>query len=270
MANSTPLQQKFLKKYGPWALITGASSGIGRELAQELAQSKFNLVLSARNEVHLNELATQLRKEFNIEVKCIPTDLSSENGIEQLKKQTQEINIGLLIAAAGYGTSGTFIKNELKDEINMLRLNNETVLSLTRHFGKIFTQQKRGGIILFSSIVAFQGSPYAAHYAATKAYVQTLAEGIRVELKPFGVDVLAVAPGPVNTGFAARANMQMKVTLKPKDLVLPILKALGKQTTVFPGWLSKLFGYSLMLTPRFFKIRILGIVMKEMSIAKKV
>ena len=128
--------------------------------------------------------------------------------------------------------------------------------------------QKRGGIILLSSIVAFQGVPGSANYAATKAYVQSLAEGLALELKPFGVDVLAVAPGPVNTGFAKRAGMHMGKALAAKDIAQVSLNALGKRTTTRPGWLSKLLGYSLAMLPRWGRTRVLKQVMRGMAKAK--
>ncbi len=144
-----------------------------------------------------------------------------------------------MIVSAGYGTSGLFVDGSLHSEINMLKVNCEALLSLTHYFSQQFVQHKRGGIILMSSIVAFQGTPYSSNYAATKAYVQTLAEGLAAELKPFGVDVLAAAPGPVESGFGKRANMKMLMSLKPSQVGVQILKALGCKTTVLPGLLTK-------------------------------
>ncbi|MBC7387890.1 MAG: SDR family NAD(P)-dependent oxidoreductase [Opitutaceae bacterium] len=117
---------------------------------------------------------------------------------------------------------------------------------MTHYFSQQFANQKCGVIILLSSIVAFHGSPYAV----TKAYVQTLAEGIAEELKPYGADVLADAPGPVESGFSKRANMNMSMSLKPDQVAVPILKVLGKKTTVLPGLLTKILVYSLRMVPR--------------------
>jgi short-subunit dehydrogenase len=136
---------------------------------------------------------------------------------------------------------------------------------LTHHFSRKFKEQKRGGIILLSSLVAFQGVPYSANYAATKAYVQSLAEGLYHELKPFDVDVLAAAPGPVASGFAEVANMQMSMSLKPSDVGIPILRALGRTSTVLPGFLSKLLVYSLRTAPRSLKVRIMQLIMGGMT-----
>jgi len=122
-----------------------------------------------------------------------------------------------------------------------------------------------GGIVLMSSLLAFQGTPGSAHYAATKAYVQSLAEGLREELRPLGVAVVASAPGPIATGFAARANMRMSMSLGPRVVAAQTLAALGRKTTVRPGWLSKLLGWSLATAPRGLKVKIIGRVMAGMT-----
>jgi uncharacterized protein len=268
MKISGRLKTHLYKQYGPWALITGASSGIGLELSRLLAESGLNLVINARNEAALINVTNTLSEHYPVEIKVVAADVSQQQGIDKLKQETAALPIGLLVAAAGYGSSGQFIQSEPETERNMLHVNCEAVLSLTHHFGQRFVKQQRGGIILLSSMVGFQGAPYTAHYAATKAYVQTLAEGIHAELKPFGVDVLAVAPGPVQTGFANRANMVMPMALSTEQVGLPILKALGKQTTVFPGFLSKLLVYSLRLLPRWGKIKVMAKVMRGMTTRK--
>jgi uncharacterized protein len=147
----------------------------------------------------------------------------------------------------------------------MLNVNCRELLGLSWHFGRRFLKRGCGGIVLMSSIVGFQGTPFAAHYAATKAYVQTLAEALFVELAPLGIDVLAAAPGPTHSGFAARAGMRPGAALKPDDIAQPILTALGHQSTVLPGFLSKLLTYSLMPLPRWARVRIMGGVMNSMT-----
>jgi short-subunit dehydrogenase len=124
----------------------------------------------------------------------------------------------LLVQAAGFGTSGSFLRADPAAEIEMLRLNCEAVLKLSMHFAPRFADRGRGGIVLFASLVGRQGTPQAAAYAATKGYVQILGEGLHAELKPAGVDVLVCAPGPVSTGFASRANMVMGMADQPAPL----------------------------------------------------
>ena len=134
---------------------------------------------------------------------------------------------------------------------------------MAHHFAvSMSTHHRKGAIVMMSSIVAFQGVPNAANYAATKAYVQSLAEGIGQELQTHGIDVLAVAPGAVASGFAERADMKMGATLRPEDVGVPLIKAIGKRRNVLPGFLSKLLAYNLRLTPRWGKVRIMGKVMR--------
>ena len=258
-------KQRLKTKYGEWAIITGASSGIGLELATQLATAGFNLVINSRHLDKLQEVEKQLKPISNIEIKIVASDVSETESIDRLIQSTQGLNIGLIVISAGYGTSGLFIDGSLHSEINMLRVNCEALLSLTHYYSQQFVQQKRGGIILMSSMVAFQGTPYSANYAATKAYVQTLAEALAVELKPFGVDVLAAAPGPVESGFSQRANMKMSMSLTPSQVGVPILQALGRKTTVLPGLLTKILVYSLRTVPRWGKVKIMAKVMGGMT-----
>lgn len=147
----------------------------------------------------------------------------------------------------------------------MLDVNCRSLLELTWHFGRRFVERGGGGIILLSSIVSFQGTPWSSHYSATKAYVQTLAEGLNVELRTKNVDVLSVAPGPTQTGFAARASLKMGAALDPNAIAPGILRALGNKETILPGFLSKLLVYSLMPLPRWVRVRIMGKVMHGMA-----
>ncbi|MEZ4905994.1 MAG: SDR family NAD(P)-dependent oxidoreductase [Spirosomataceae bacterium] len=251
--------------YGEWAIVTGGSSGIGFELANQLADVGFNLIIHARHLEKLQEAEARLKSISNVEIKTVASDVSESEGINAIIRATQGLNVGLLIVSAGYGTSGIFIDNSLHTELNMLRVNSEALLSLTHYYSQQFAQQKRGGIILMSSMVAFQGTPFAANYAATKAYVQTLAEGLAVELKPYNVDVLAAAPGPVESNFGQRANMKMTMSLTPSQVGVPILQALGRKTTVLPGLLTKILVYSLQTVPRWGKVKIMSKVMGGMT-----
>ncbi len=254
-------KNRLKSKYGEWAIVTGATSGIGLELATQLATAGFNLIINARHAEQLQSVEKELKSNNNIQVKIVQADLSASTGVDKIIQASQNLNVGLLINNAGYGSSGLFVDTSLHAEIDMLRVNCEAVVSLTHYFSQQFKQQQRGGIIFLSSLVAFQGVPYAANYAATKAYIQSFAEALSEELKPYGVAILAAAPGPVLSGFAQRANMKMNSALKPAQLGVPILSALGKRRNVVPGLLSKLLLYSLRTVPRFAKIKIMKMVM---------
>ncbi len=195
-------------RYGPWAVVTGASDGIGQAFARHLAASGLHLVLVARREPRLQQLADELQQAHGEQCCAIAADLSDLAAVEQLVQATAALDVGLLVAAAGFGTSGPLLENDLRTETGMADLNCTSVLSQAWHFGQRFARRGRGGVVFMSSLLAFHGTPRAAHYAATKAYVQTLAEGLRVEWAPLGVDVIASAPGPIRSGFAAGLAVQ--------------------------------------------------------------
>ncbi len=255
----------FLYTYGPWAIVTGASSGIGRAFAERLAEHGLNLVLVARREVVLDTLAYDLTASHGIGTRVIAADLGTEVGLANLETSTTDLDVGLLVASAGFGTSGAFLDSDLADEQTMLDVNGRAVLRQAHYFGRRFAAQGRGGLILLGSLVGFQGTPFAAHYAATKAYVQALGEALHVELKPHGVDVIVSAPGPVHTGFAERADQRMGTALQPEDVVGPTLAALGRQQTVRPGLLTKVLSGSLSVLPRWGRVRMMERVMGGMT-----
>ena len=252
-------------RYGEWAVVTGASEGIGRAFAVQLAGQGVNLVLVARRETLLTQLATELCLLHGVSCTVLAADLADAGDVMRVVDVTDSLDVGLLVAAAGFGTSGPLAAGSLHDETAMLAVNCQAVLTLSWHFSRRFLARKRGALVLLSSIVAFQGVPLQAHYAATKAYVQTLAEGLRIELAPHGVDVLAVAPGPVATGFAARANLRMSKADTPGAVAAASLAALGRATTVRPGFMGKLLGHSLALLPRWGRLRVMTQVSKGMT-----
>lgn len=254
-------QQRLKRKYGEWAIVTGASSGIGLALSTQLAAAGFNLLLVARTAAKLQAVTQALQQQYSVTIKAIAADVAEPDGRRQIMEASEGLQTGLLIHSAGFGTSGLFTEASINNEVEMLRVNCEAVLLLSHWFGKIFQQQNRGGIIFLSSLVAFQGVPYSANYAATKAYVQSFAEAFAIEMKPFGVDILSAAPGPVNSGFGERARMNMGRAMDPSAISVPILQALGRSTTVVPGILSKVLVYALRTVPRWAKVRIMKQVM---------
>ncbi|MET8852011.1 SDR family NAD(P)-dependent oxidoreductase [Amycolatopsis sp. NPDC004625] len=253
------------ERYGPAALVTGATSGIGRAIATELARAGFDLVLAARRKPVLQDLAHELTTRHGISVRVLALDLAGDRGAEELLAATAGTDLGLYVAAAGFGTSGAFLDADPAVEREMLRLNCETVLTTSLGFGRRLAGRGRGGLVLMSSLVGFQGMPHAAHYAATKAYVQTLAEALHVELRPHGVDVLAAAPGPTHSGFAGRAGMRMGTALTPETVARGTLSALGRRPTALPGLLTRVLKAALLPLPRRGRVRIMGSVMAGMT-----
>lgn len=264
-ARETRRRERLRTRYGPWAVVTGASSGIGREMALRLAEAGLNVVLVARRGDVLEQTAAELAARHGVEARALAADLAQGTGTAAVDAATRDLDVGLLVAAAGFGVSGPFVESSLERELEMLDVNCRAVLEMSFVFGRRFAERGRGGLVLMSSLVGLQGTPHAAHYAATKAYVHTLAEGLHAELGPLGIDVVASAPGPTNSGFAARAGMRMGAALTPADVARPTLDALGRKATVRPGALSKLLTYSLAPLPRRARVRIMGRVMGRMT-----
>lgn len=259
-----------LRQYGDWAVVTGASDGIGRAISSELAAHGLHLVLVARRQELLRSLGDELYRRHGVQTRVLALDLGRPGALEALKAATADLDVGLLVAAAGYGRTGPLAHSDLAAELDQLQVNAGAVLAQCWHFGRVFAARGRGGIVLMSSVVAFQGTPMSANYAATKAYVQSLAEGLRHELKAFGIDVLASAPGPVATGFASRARMHMARAAAPDVIARKTLAALGRRGTVRPGWLAKLLGWSLATAPRALRVLIMGRIMGGMTKASRV
>lgn len=258
-------RQSFSQKYGPWAVVTGASDGIGQAFAEELATLGMNLVLVARRVDRLQQLAHAITQKHSVEARIIAADLSVAEGRAEVDEKTRDLDVGLLVAAAGFGTSGSLLDANLEVERSMLEVNCFAILEQCVVFGQRFAKRGRGGIILMASLLGWQGVSGAAHYAATKAYIQSLAEGLNRELAPSNVDVLASAPGPVNSGFASRADMRMGNADAPATVAKASLQALGRKSTVIPGALGKFLSYSLLWLPRFLRVRILTNVMESMT-----
>ncbi len=252
-------------RFGPTALITGASDGIGRAFAEALAAQGFDLVLVARRDAVLRGLARDLAAKHAVKVQVMAADLSAPGAVADILHQTETMPIGLLVASAGFGSIGPFLDLDAGAEANMVDVNCRSVVELTHGLATRMVAGGKGGVVLFSSVVGFSGAPFSATYAATKGFVQSFAEGLAVELRPRGISVLCVAPGPVGTGFAARAGMQMGKAEKPVTVARASLRALAGGGTVRPGFLAKLLGWSLGMMPRWGRVRVLGQIMKGMA-----
>jgi hypothetical protein len=256
-------------RFGPAALITGASDGIGRAFAEALAAQGFDLVLVARREPVLLALAQGLADRHGVTVDAIAADLSAPGTVADILERTARTPVGLLVASAGFGSVGPFLSQDAASEASMVDVNCRSVVELTHGLATRMAKAGKGGVVLLSSISAFGGAPYAATYTATKGFVQCFAEAIAVELRPLGISVLAVAPGPVGSGFAARAGMHVGRAETPETVARVALAALQRGGTVRPGFQAKLLGWLLVAMPRWARVRIIGQVKQgEMSTAK--
>ncbi|MEE8244972.1 MAG: SDR family NAD(P)-dependent oxidoreductase [Pseudomonadales bacterium] len=241
------------EKYGPWALVTGASSGIGAEFARQIAADKVSVVIVARRQERLNRLAEEIRGRFDVNVKVVVADLTADSGIEAIKRETEDLEIGLLVNNAGREDSGNFLDTPVEAALDTLNLNTKAPLELTHHFARRMADRGKGGIIFLSSIVAFQGVPYIANYAATKAYNLIFAESLAAELKRHNVDVVAAAPGFTDTELSPDfdfTGLPMK-PMSPPAVVRIALGALGRRNVAVPGMVNKaLYYFGKYLLPR--------------------
>lgn len=259
-----------LERYGPWALITGASDGIGKAMARRIAADGLHVMLAARREHPLRALADEIGSANGVQTQVVAGDLADPSDVAALAEKAAEFDIGLAVLAAGFGAATPFVESPLADELAMIAVNVTAVAQLSHTLGLRMTARGRGGLVLFGSILGWQGVAGQASYAATKAYVQTLAEGLHRELAPRGVDVLAVAPGPVHTGFAARAGLTMRSAASPDIVADAAVHGLGRGVTVIPGLRAKLLTGALATLPRRQRTVVLSRVVAGMRTAEPV
>lgn len=256
-----------LRRHGEWAVVTGASSGIGREIALRLAAARISLVLTGRSEAALRDVAAQATAH-GVRTMVLPLDLADPRAPGEIEQSTAGLDAGILINSAGFGSGGNLVHSSLDAELAMIDVNCRALLELTHRFGQRFVRQKRGAIVMLSSIVAFQGVPRSANYAATKAYVQSLGEALAREFAGTGVRVLTAIPGPTVSGFAARAGMRLGAADSAAEVAGDVMAALASgRSRVVPGRTGKLLLYSLMTAPRRLRIRIMERIMGSMTLS---
>ncbi len=234
--------EKFKQKCGPWAIVTGASSGIGTEFAKKLAAIGLNLVLVARRKDCLEVLKQNLEQAYNIQVKITAVDLTEPDFLSKIRDLTDNIEVGLLVSNAGMMYLGDYFENNLETEMKMVDLNIKAPSILPHHFGKKMVERSKGGIIYMASMIGFMGTPFATAYAASKAYEISKAEGLAYELKSRGIDVLALNPGLTETEMTANydfSSMPMKL-MKPEKVVRTALHCLGRRTLATPGKMNNM------------------------------
>ncbi len=256
------MKDAFARRYGPWALITGASSGIGEEFARQLAARGLSLVLAARRKERLDALAEGLVRAHGVEVRVVAIDLARRDFLPEIEQATQGIDVGLLVNNAGFGDKGRFLDSDIARQLEMLDVNCRASLVLAHAFGRKMVAHHRGGIIFTSSTAAFQGTPFTSHYAATKGWGLQLAEGLACELRSEGVDVLALCPGPTDTEGPRRTGVDpAKIPVKmmaTQPVVAAALKGLGKKAIVIPGVVNNVAYAAVRLAPRSFAAETAG------------
>ncbi|MBK8991424.1 MAG: SDR family NAD(P)-dependent oxidoreductase [Gammaproteobacteria bacterium] len=223
----------FAERYGPWALVTGCSAGIGREFARQLAERGLDLVLLARREALLRTLAAELQRDFGIRTHVVVCDLARADFLADVVAGCADLPIGLLVNNAGAPSfHGRFLSRSPGEIERAMHFGVHVQVQLIRHFAAPMAARGHGGIIQVSSITGHMSMPFMAEYSASKAYQLTLGEALHYELRDHGVDVLVLSPSATRTeriGFG----------MEPAPVVAKALAALGKRPSVIPGWLNQ-------------------------------
>jgi short-subunit dehydrogenase len=233
------------RQFGPWALVTGASSGIGKEFARQIAASGINIVLVARREALLAELGRAISQEFDVQYRIIPLDLSEPDFLPVLADATRDLDIGLVVSNAGTGNPGEFLKLDRQLHRTTLRISTMAHLDITHHFGAKLAKRRRGGIILAGAMGAEAGVPRMANDGAAKAYVHSLGEALHYEFKPLGVYVTVLAAGFTNTAVLDKFGLDPKtMPMKPMSVEQCVSEALSglrkNRSKVIPGRLNRI------------------------------
>ena len=240
-------------KYGGWAIVTGATAGIGKSFAQQLARDGMHVVLVARSEDALQETAEELRTQYAVQTRVLALDLSQPMAAETVDLETLDLDVGLLVNNAAVEQRGAFVKHSVEELRNAIDLNVTTPTDLGQRFGRRFVKRRRGGIIFVSGSIGYQAVPHMANYAATKAHQVNLAEALYYELRPHGVDVLGLSPGLTQTPMVGRLEQSIRfgrvgmMKLRPDYVAKVGLMQLGTRPSVVVGSQYKFFA---MLTKR--------------------
>ena len=234
-------------KYGGWAVVTGASSGIGRSFAHLVARDGMNVVLVARSEDALKETADELHSRYSVQTRVLALDLTEPLSRETLDRETVDLDVGLLINNAAVEQRGAFLRDSDQELRNAIELNVAAPTELGQRFGRRFIQANRGGIIFVSGSIGYQAVPNLANYAATKAHQANLAEALYYELRPYKVDVLGLSPGLTTTPMVGRLEQAINfgrigmLQLTPEYVAKQGLKELGRRPSSVVGLQYKIF-----------------------------
>lgn len=243
-----------------YALITGASRGLGKAMATALAKKQYDLLLVARSGGELDALAATLRSAYNVQVHCLPLDLSISDAADKVFDwcTVNHYTVSVLINNAGYGVWGPFETADMSVQSEMLRVNMHTPVTLCHHFLPMLKAQPQAYILNIASTAAYQAVPTFSLYAASKSFVLLFTRGLRQELKGSTVSVTCVSPGPINTGFIDRAGLQAikataeKFGMTPDAVADIALKGMFKRKAeIVPGIVNYLSAFGTRLAPKF-------------------
>jgi len=237
---------------GKWALVTGASAGIGVALARELAQQGAKLILTARRKERLDSLAAEFAAQ-GTETRIVVADLNDPAGPQQIYDAVQDLAVDILVNNAGLGQYGRFYQSKPEQEYSMVRVNCEAVVRLTRLFLPRMVERRRGWVLVVASIASFQPLPYLATYAATKAFDRLFALALAEEVAPFGIKVTALNPGTTESEFFeiayAGAFRNRKLQSAEEVARLGVAALARGQRSIIPKWSGRFTAFIVRLLP---------------------
>ncbi len=255
------IDREFSHRYGPWALVTGASSGIGRALATEVAARGCNVLAVARRADRLQELAGSLKERYGVEIEPLPLDLSSPDFLPPLLEACRERDLGLVACNAGLGLKGLHHQSDRKQIEAVIAVNCTAVALTAQALLPRLLERGRGGLLLTGSIEAYVGFPHSATYSASKAFVRALGEAIWGETRGSGVDVLVLAPGATDTEILSAQGIDrnnVSGVMSPEVVARAALDRLARGPHFVPGIQNKLMVGAMGVVPRSVAVRLAG------------
>jgi short-subunit dehydrogenase len=258
------VSQAFAERYGPWAIVTGASSGIGEAIALALARRGVQSLLVARRADRLTQVAEEVRRRGGT-AETLPLDLAEMESVAALAEQCRGRDIGLIVANAGINPEGEFAELSPETHAAIVAVNVRAPVLLARTFLPLLARRGRGGFLITGSIEGFVGFPHSATYSASKGFVHAFTQALWVEYRGHGVDVLGLAPGATDTPLLRRNGFEpgeLPGVLSAERVAEFALDRLRKGPLAVPGWTNRLFVAALKRTPRRLLLPVLGKAMQ--------
>lgn len=270
--NPTKRENRFRAGYGPWALVAGGSTGLGAAYVRELASRGLNVVAVARNGEKLAGLKAECEAKHQVEIRTLVLDLLDSGAFDRVVDATKELDIGLLVYNAAFPNAGVFLDRGVELQRSVVTLNCLRPMELTHHFGSLMKARGKGGIILMSSLTAFNGSPYVANYGATKAFNMILGEGLWYELKQNGIDMTVCCAGVITTpnfdeGFSAKASLIEPPKMSPEEVARRAAEMLGRKAVFVPGGMNSFLSFIMRrLMSRRAAVKLMAKTVEDLSI----
>lgn len=252
--------EAFLQRYGPWAVVLGAGQGLGRAFAHALAARGLNLLLVDQRPDSLEQVRAELGRAHEVQVRTAEVDLAAPGVAGSLEAAASELDVGLVVYTAMISLVGPFLDQALERHLQLVGVGCRGVLVAAHRFGSALRQRGRGGLILTSSLAGFQGTGWVASYSACKAFDLALAEALWWELRPHGVDVLALAPGSTETPglMQHRPHLDPAALQSPEEVAAEALSALGRQPLLVSGEDNRRLRQALEALPRQQLVELMG------------